>query len=593
MADAVIHLLSSQVANQIAAGEVVERPASVVKELVENSLDAGATRIEVGIEVAGKRCIVVDDDGEGMGPDDARLAMQRHATSKIATLDDLHRIASHGFRGEALPSIASVSRFRLTTGLAGAKEGTEVRVDGGGEVASRPAPPRKGTRIEVRDLFLNTPARLNFMRTDRTEEAVVVDVFKAMALAHPDVAFRLTCDGRTRLDLPAGTAAARVAALMGDEFAANSVEQGIEHEGMVISGHFGLPTYHHRDAGRMLFLVNGRVVRDKQLMAAMRAGYQDVMFHDRYPVALVRVEMDAADVDVNVHPAKREVRFRQPQAVRAGIVACTRAAIAGAGDRVSTVPGAQAMQSFARGLAGSGQGGHTLLLHPPAARSGGGYPRPQAFGRASTVPGVAEATRAYDSDQPLDLGQPLAQIHRGYILAQTPDGIVLVDQHAAHERITYERLKAELASGAVKIQPLLTSEPWRPEERELAWLHDHADELRTYGVELVMSDDMARITAIPAMLQGESPLEIVAELVAACMLTGAQAGERARVLERWLGNRACKGSVKAGRLLKPEEQAALLRTMEQTPNIAQCNHGRPTYVRLSLADLEHLFGRRE
>ncbi len=593
MADAVIHLLSSQVANQIAAGEVVERPASVVKELVENSLDAGATRIEVGIESAGKRRIVVEDDGEGMGPEDAKLAMQRHATSKIVSLDDLHRIASHGFRGEALPSIASVSRFRMTTGLAGAREGTEVRVDGGGEVESRPAPPRKGTRIEVLDLFLNTPARLNFMRTDRTEEAVVVDVFKAIALAHPGVAFRLVCDGRTRLDLPAGSAAARVAALMGGEFAANSVAQAIEHEGMVVSGHFGLPTYHHRDAGRMLFLVNGRVVRDKQLMAAMRAGYQDVMFHDRYPVALVRVEMDAADVDVNVHPAKREVRFRQPQSVRAGIVACARAAIARAGDQVSTVPGTQAMQSFARGLPGSGQGNHTLPLHPSTARPGGGYARsPDQW--PTGMPGVAEGAPRYEAeDRPLDLGQPLAQIHRGYILAQTPEGIVLVDQHAAHERITYERLKAELAGGAVKVQPLLTPEEWRPEGRELAWLHDHAGELAAYGVELRLDDDMARITGIPAMLREESPIEIVGELVAACMLTGTEAGQRARVLERWLGNRACKGSVKAGRRLMPEEQAALLRTMEQTPNIAQCNHGRPTYVRLSLADLERLFGRRE
>jgi DNA mismatch repair protein MutL len=590
MAEGVIHLLSSQVANQIAAGEVVERPASVVKELIENSLDAGATRIEVGIEAAGKRCIVVEDNGSGMGPDDANLAMQRHATSKITTLDDLRRIASHGFRGEALPSIASVSRFRMTTCLAGDQEGTEVRVDGGGAVECRPTAPRKGTRIEVRDLFLNTPARLHFMRTDRTEEAAVVEVFRAIALAHPAVAFRLSCDGRTRLDLPATSATARVAALMGEEFAANSVEQAIEHEGVHVVGYFGLPTYHHRDAGRMLFLVNGRVVRDKQLMAALRAGYQDVMFHDRYPVALVRIEMDAQDVDVNVHPAKREVRFRQPQMIRAGVVACVRAAIGRMGSQVSSIPAARAMQSFARSLPQESTGNHPL----PFRTSGGqGYPRAVGPVRPAGMPAVSEEGGMYDVSVPLDLGQPLAQIHRCYILAQTADGIVLVDQHAAHERITYEQLKAQLVTGAVKVQHLLTPVAWHPGEREMAWLHAHAGDIAAYGVELQLDDDAVCITGIPAMLRDESPHDIAAELVAACMLTGTSSGERARVLERWLGNRACKGSVKSGRLLKPEEQAALLRTMEHTPNIAQCNHGRPTYVRLSLGEIERLFGRRE
>ncbi|HXH65450.1 MAG TPA: DNA mismatch repair protein MutL, partial [Mariprofundaceae bacterium] len=284
----------------------------------------------------------------------------------------------------------------------------------------------------------------------------------------------------------------------------------------------------------------------------------------------------------------------QPQAIRAAVVACARAAIGRMGDRVSSVPAAQAVQSFARSLSGAPAGNHALPFRTPAVPGGGGgYPR--AFGplRPAGLPAVSEEGGTYDASAPLDLGQPLAQLHRGYILAQTADGIVLVDQHAAHERITYERLKAELAAGAVKVQPLLTPAEWHPGERELAWLHDHADSLRTYGVELRLAGDAVRITGIPAMLRDESPLEIAAELVAACMLTGAQGGAQARVLERWLGNRACKGSVKAGRRLLPEEQTALLRTMERTPNIAQCNHGRPTYVRLSLADLERLFGRRE
>ncbi|HKI59875.1 MAG TPA: DNA mismatch repair endonuclease MutL, partial [Mariprofundaceae bacterium] len=327
MPEQLIHILSPQVANQIAAGEVVERPASVVKELVENSLDAGASHITVRVEGAGKKRIEIEDDGSGMSADDAELALQRHATSKISTADDLHHIASHGFRGEALPSIASVSRFRMQTCLKGKGEGVDLRVDGG-DIQLRPAPPRRGTRIEVLDLFLNTPARLNFMRTDKTEEAAIIEVVKGLAICNPKIAIRLVLDERERLLYPPGQREReRVAAVMGGEFAENSIDQNIKHDGMLIAAHLGLPTYHHRDSSRMLFLVNGRVIRDKQLIAALRAGYRDVMFHDRYPIAVVRIEMDPASVDVNVHPAKREVRFKSPQAVRAGIVSCVRAAI--------------------------------------------------------------------------------------------------------------------------------------------------------------------------------------------------------------------------------------------------------------------------
>ena len=274
MPDQLIHILSPQVANQIAAGEVVERPASAVKELVENSLDSGATKVVVRIAGAGKKSIVIEDDGCGMSPADAELALQRHATSKIETSDDLHLIASHGFRGEALPSIASVSRFRMQTALAGSAEGVEVRVDGGATTEQRPAPPRKGTRIEVLDLFLNTPARLNFMRTDKTEEAAIIEVFRALALANPSVAMKLVLDGRQRFDFIPQDQRSRVMAILGGDFSDNSIEMSIEHEGMQISGHLGLPTYHHRDSTRMLFMVNGRVIRDKQLLAAVRAGYQ-------------------------------------------------------------------------------------------------------------------------------------------------------------------------------------------------------------------------------------------------------------------------------------------------------------------------------
>jgi len=605
MKNAVIHVLSPQVANQIAAGEVVERPASAVKELMENALDAGATQIKVRITAAGKKALVIEDNGCGMSPSDAELALQRHATSKIENSDDLHRIASHGFRGEALPSIASVSRFRMQTGQAGLGEGIEVRVDGGMGTETRPAAPRVGTRIEVLDLFLNTPARLNFMRSDKTEEAAIVEVFRALALANPAVAMTLELDGRKRCDYPVQDERARLLAIMGKDFSDNSIEQCIEHEGMQISAHLGLPTFHHRNSTKMMFLVNGRVIRDKQLIAAVRAGYRDVMFHDRYPVVLMKIEIDPADVDVNVHPAKREVRFKSPQTVRAGIVSCIRAGIERMGQNVSSTTTDQAMGSMgAYQGSTSGQGGGSYAGGMPRFSSGNFRPGSQS----TTMPGevqrmlfsasvAAEPEGEYQATATLDLGQPLAQLHRCYILSQTADGMILVDQHAAHERMTYEKLKQQLAGKAVATQMLLSPMDLHLEGETAAWLHDHAASLQDFGVELDISgDESFLIRSVPAMLAAEPVLELVTELIESCRLLGAaEAGSsgQARVLERWLGNRACKGSIKSGRVLSHDEQVALLRTMEQTPNIAQCNHGRPTYVSLSLADLERLFGRKE
>jgi len=616
MPEQLIHILSPQVANQIAAGEVVERPASAVKELVENSLDSGASRVVVRITGAGKKSIVIEDDGCGMGAADAELALQRHATSKIESSEDLHLIASHGFRGEALPSIASVSRFRMQTALTGSSEGVEVRVDGGGSTEVRPAAPRKGTRIEVLDLFLNTPARLNFMRTDKTEDAAIVEVFRGLALANPAVAMQLELDGRKRFDFQPEDRRARVMAILGSDFADNSIEMAIEHEGMQISGHFGLPTFHHRDSTRMLFMVNGRVIRDKQLLAAVRAGYRDVMFHDRYPVAVISIEIDPADVDVNVHPAKREVRFRSPQAVRAGVISCIRAAIEQFGKTVSSTTTDQAMRSmqYGGGFAGSNR---SDFNRSDSSRAGGSMPRYSSGdftipSRASSSrpmsgdiqhllfsqPSVAEGVMAYGEDGQPDLGQPLAQIHRCYILAQTDAGVILVDQHAAHERMTYEKLKKQLAGKKVSSQKLLTPESLHLSGEPAAWLHDHSCELEPFGVELeVTGDESFLIRAVPAMLVRESACELVAELVESVMLMGADAEADGRglgrILERWLGNRACKGSIKSGRMLSHDEQEALLREMEQTANIAQCNHGRPTYVSLSLGDLDRLFGRKD
>lgn len=588
-----IHVLPPAVANRIAAGEVVERPASIVKELVENSLDAGASRIAVRIEQAGAKLIEVEDDGCGMGEGDALLCLERHATSKIADAEDLSAIASHGFRGEALPSIVSVSRFEMQTALADSHVGTAIRCDGGESPDVSPAAPRRGTRMRVRDLFFNTPARQRFLRTERTEEAVIVESLRALALANPSVGFNLQCDGRKRLDVPAGQGReGRISDILGREFMGNQQSHAESFDGVYVAGFFALPTHHHRDAGRMFFFINGRVVHDRQLISALKAGYRDVLFHDRFPQAVLWIEMDPAEVDVNVHPAKREVRFRQPQAVRGAVVNCVRAAISRMGQRVSDATTAQAL----RAMGGSGA---PASFRPSASVGGPGMQQglQHLFSAPDvTAASVHEVEGRYEAGEVLDglnLGQPLAQIHRCYIVAQSEDGIVLVDQHAAAERIAYERLKRQLAEREVSRQMLLTPMDWHPDAPTSAWLHEHGDALLDFGFEIeVRGEESFAVCSVPAMLGGESPLQMAAELAASLRATGQNAEGRGRVLERWLGNRACKGSLKAGRQLKLEEQVALLREMEQTPNIAQCNHGRPTYVRLSLGELDKLFGRR-
>ena len=600
MSKSYIHILPPQVANQIAAGEVVERPASAVKELMENSVDAGAKRIVVRIEQAGKKRIEVEDDGMGMSPADAELALQRHATSKIESSEDLHHIASHGFRGEALPSIASVSRFRMITCSKDSQEGVEVRVDGGLNTQTRPAAKRKGTKIEILDLFLNTPARLQFMRTDKTEEAAIVEVFKGLALAHPNVAMSLELDGRKRFDFMVQSEEARVLAIMPNDFADNFLPQTLEHEGMQVTGYLGLATFHHRDSTRMLFLVNGRVIRDKQLIAALRAGYRDVMFHDRYPVAVIRLDIDPAAVDVNVHPAKREVRFKSPQSVFSAIVGCVRAGIERMGQTVASTTTDKALHAMQSSYQAPTPVAHSSM--PRFVSESTANYRTQA---SRQVPQdvqrllfSAQGNPQYTAEDVLDLGQPLAQIHQCYVLAQTDDGIILVDQHAAHERMTFEKLKSQLSGGKVAAQMMLTPESLELDGESLAWLQDNQNALNAFAVSVSIADDeTVLVHSVPAMLSKEPPAELVAELIESCMLLGIEAeGDKTglgRILERWLGNRACKGSIKAGRTLSHEEQVNLLREMEKTPNIAQCNHGRPTYVRLSLNDMDKLFGRKE
>ncbi|MDQ6951363.1 MAG: DNA mismatch repair endonuclease MutL [Mariprofundales bacterium] len=606
-----ITILPPIVANQIAAGEVVERPASVVKELVENSIDAGSSQIGIIITEAGKRLISVEDNGDGMSSPDALLALQRHATSKIQQAEDLHHIASFGFRGEALPSIASVSRFRLHTGQGNHGDSCEVRVDGGANSEQRPAPPRQGTLIEIRDLFLNTPARLRFMRSDRTEEAAITEVTRALALANPSVAIRLELDGRKRLGFPPSDEAERIMAVMGKEFAANHHHQCIAHQQIEVSAFLGLPTYHHRDSSRMLFLLNGRAIRDKMLIAALRAGYRDVIFHDRYPVAVILIHLDPELVDINVHPAKREVRFAQPSMVRAAVVACVRTALESMGLRSATTTSEGALQAMTPAPSsdhprhGGGQQGGSIS--PQMAPNMPFPARQQTIPSASrqllfTPPTIDEdsvnepdprnnSNTNHDMDQ--RFGYPIGQIHRRYLLTQTQDGILLIDQHAAHERIGYEKLKHQLADQQIVSQRLLTPETWHAPTELAAWLLDHPDALRPFGVDLdAIDEEHFAIRAVPSLLGHEPPQALVAELAEAVQMVEGEEAGLGRVLERWLGNRACKAAIASGQHLNHAEQLALLEAMADTPNIAQCNHGRPTWIALSLNDLDRLFGRK-
>ncbi len=599
----IIAVLPPLVANQIAAGEVVERPASVIKELVENSIDAGATAVTVRVEDAGKQRIVVDDDGDGMSAVDAELAMQRHATSKIHTADDLHRIASHGFRGEALPSIASVSRFRLHTSLRGSDEGVEIRIDDQGKLSSRPAAARRGTQVEVRDLFLNTPARLQFMRSNKTEEAAMVEVVRALALANPSLALTLYLDGRKRLAFPSQGWEARIHAVMGGEFRANSHRQQWAYDDIQIDAVLGLPTFHHRDSSRMWFLLNGRVIRDRQLIAALRAGYRDVMFHDRYPVAVVQIHLDPAQVDINVHPAKREVRFAKPGAVRSAIVATVRSALEAMGGRSSTTTSHAAIEAM-RPAAGGGSSSGVAGGYAPPPR-GANTPaademRKLLFATPTSSPrpdpAACEPAAPYEAEPTVGevphFGKPLAQIHRRYLLTQSDDGVLLIDQHAAHERIIYETFKQQLRQRRVATQPLLIPAQWQAEPELAAWLHDHPDALAPFGVEIdAVDDEHFTIRAIPSLLGKGSPVALVAELAESVRLIGGDEEGLGRVLERWLGNRACKHAITSGQELSLDAQRALLQQMAETPNIAQCNHGRPTWIKLTLNDLDRLFGR--
>ncbi|HTV44345.1 MAG TPA: DNA mismatch repair endonuclease MutL [Stellaceae bacterium] len=589
-----IRLLPPVLVNRIAAGEVVERPAAAVKELVENAIDAAARQIDVTLAAGGQALIMVGDDGDGMSPDELGLAVERHCTSKLPA-DDLIRIAALGFRGEALPSIGAVSRLRIVSRLPGAKNGWAITVEAGVKSAPVPAAAAPGTRVEVRDLFYATPARLKFLKTARTERELAVDAVRRLAMAYPAIAFTVTAeDERALLRLPAtGERRTRLAALLGRDFAENSLPIEAERGGFRLSGRAGLPTLNRALPRDQYLVVNGRPVRDKLLAGAVRGAYQDLLARDRHPIVALFVDGPEDEIDVNVHPAKAEIRFRDAALVRGLIVGALRNALAAAGHRASTTVAAAALGAFRPGSADPGAAAAALtrplhLSFPPPPATG-----PTGFAEADdgAPPPFARA-----ADQPPEPAAPLgaarAQLHGTYILAETATGIVLVDQHAAHERLVHERLKAQLARHGIARQTLLLPEIVELGEAAAARIAARAAELAEFGLVIeAFGPGAVVVREVPALLPGLDIAALVRDLADELAEWG-DALSLKEAIETVCGTLACHTSVRAGRQLSPAEMDALLRQMEATPNSGQCNHGRPTYVALDLAAIERLFGRR-
>jgi len=607
-----IRRLPPTLVNRIAAGEVVERPASAVKELVENAIDAGATRIEVTLRDGGRSLLSVVDDGMGMTPDEMELAVERHATSKLPQ-DDLDEISTLGFRGEALPSIASVSRFQLTSRPKGADSAFTLHIDGGRKGKPMPAPHPYGTRVEVRDLFFATPARLKFLKEPRTESLHVVDVLRRLAMAFPAIAFTLNDDGRTALNYqgigtdllardPVAARLQRLSAIMGRDFADNALPIDALREGFRLTGHIGLPTLNRGNAQLQFLFVDGRPVRDRLLGGAVRGAYQDFLARDRHPLVALFLEAPRGHVDVNVHPAKAEVRFRDAGLVRGLIVGALRHALAEAGHRASTSVAQAALGSVRPGgLPYSSGGAWTRSTPFPSSglrEAAALYATPlMEQANAPILSGLDAPSAQVQSADPAahdayPLGAARAQVHETYIVAQTGDGIVIVDQHAAHERLVYERMKAALSGGNVARQILLLPEVVELDEAAIHRLTPRLPELAELGLLVENFGPGALVVReVPALL-GEVDVRGLLRDLGDELAEYDQHLSLKEKLEDVCSTMACHGSVRAGRRLNVTEMNALLRQMEVTPHAGQCNHGRPTYVELKLADIERLFGRR-
>ena len=618
-----IRRLPPETVNRIAAGEVVERPASAIKELVENALDAGATRIEIQADGGGLTRILIADDGCGMAADQLALAVERHATSKLEADDagdvDLLRISTLGFRGEALPSIGSVARLTITSRPREGGDAHQITVEGGDQRPVAPAgfPGPHGARVEVRDLFYATPARLKFMKSERSEAMAISEEIKRQAMAHETVAFTLDLDGKTTLRLPAehpGDAGRlkRLAALLGRDFEANALLIDQARDNVRLTGYAGLPTYSRGNAGHQYLFVNGRPVKDRLLQGALRGAYADFLARDRHPAAVLFLEIDPLYVDVNVHPAKAEVRFRDPALVRGLIVGALRHALAAAGHRASTTVAADALAGFQphTGVSSSpawspsspsaqGWSGWQGWAAPASANAQVIPGLNDRSARVETHPGLNDQSLIHDESRgggvdPVDfpLGAARAQLHGTYIVAQTRDGLVVVDQHAAHERLVYERMKVQMARGAVTRQALLTPEVVELDPAEAERVSARVDELAELGLIVEPFGAGAVLVRETPALLGDTDVQGLIRHIADDLAEHGAALALSERLGEVCGTMACHGSVRAGRVLSAPEMNALLREMEATPHSGQCNHGRPTYVELKLADLEKLFGRR-
>ncbi len=620
-----VRRLSEGTINRIAAGEVVERPASAVKELVENAIDAGSGQIDIVVVGGGRDLIRVSDDGCGMSPDDLLTAVERHATSKLKQdetgREDLHDIETLGFRGEALPSIGAVARLSITTRDEEAEAASRLTVEGGKLGAVEPAAGPEGTRIEVRDLFFATPARLKFLKSEGAETQAVSDVVKRLAMAHETVGFSLTSGDRNLLRLPPAQGdlfearLSRLSAIMGNDFAANALRVDAEREGVKLTGYAGLPTFNRGTAQYQYLFVNGRPVRDKLLNGAVRGAYMDFLARNRHPVVALFLEIDPALVDVNVHPAKTEVRFRDAGLVRGLIVGALRQALAEAGHRASTTVAETALGAIQSEFPGSAQGGspgaqtqagwqdtsrswappasalqaHAAAQMPHQASQGDQADWGGGFGTSARVePDLAQAQEL----EARPLGVARGQLHETYVVAQTSDGIVIVDQHAAHERLVYERMKEAIAANGLTRQMLLIPEVVELEGDAADRLARRADDLAELGFVLEKFGEGAVVVRETPALLGKLNVPGLVRDLADDLTELDEALSLKERLEDVCSTIACHGSVRSGRRLTAEEMNALLREMEATPHSGQCNHGRPTYVELKLADIERLFGRR-
>jgi DNA mismatch repair protein MutL len=611
-----IHLLSPTTISRIAAGEVIERPASVIKELVENAIDAGATSIQVTMHQGGRNLITVTDNGKGMTREELSLCVERHATSKL-TDDNLFNINFLGFRGEALPSIGSISRMTITSRFKDAGDSWAIRVEGGDKSETFPASIQQGTKIEIRDLFFATPARLKFLKSERTELQYSLDILSRLAMANPTVSFSLRNEKKELLQVNATNDRARLGEILGAEFVENSAPVDLTRGPVHVYGHTGLPTYNKGLSTSQYLFVNKRPVRDKLLLGAVRAAYQDYLARDRFPVTALFIDIDPEEVDVNVHPTKAEVRFRQNEVVRSVIIAALNQALSGAGHRASSTVRGQAIasfksepvsniHSFSRPSYSAVKQHYTPFLPDLAARdkTPGSMreeqatytppPTPVVFPPVANFPIQTPSHQHNSTEENIPsypLGAARCQVHETYIVSQTEDGIVIVDQHAAHERLTYEKMKQALAQSGMATQRLLIPEVVEMEASAVDRLLEQKDTLAKLGLIIDPFGEKAIIVRETPALLGEVNAQDLIRDLANDLETHGESLSLAERLEHVCGTIACHGSVRAGRRLNPQEMNAMLREMERTAFSGQCNHGRPTYVELKLSDIEKLFGR--